>query len=94
MSNAYLVFNNINVATAGNHTITVYFTNGNNTNLTFHADPNGVSGPTTTVPGNGGYDWTQPVNSISITVNLNAGNNTIRIWDSNKAPDIDRIVVQ
>jgi len=27
-------------------------------------------------------------------LNLNAGNNTIRIWDSGKAPDIDRIVVQ
>ena len=94
INNAYLIFNNVNVATAGNHTVVVYYTNGNNTSLTFHADPNGASGPTTTVPSNGGFDWTQPVNSVSITLSLNAGNNTIRIWDSNKAPDIDRIVVQ
>jgi len=94
INNAYLIFNNVNVATAGNHTVVVYYTNGNNTSLTFHADPNGNSGPTTTVPSNGGFDWTQPVSSVSITLSLNAGNNTIRIWDTNKAPDIDRIVVQ
>jgi hypothetical protein len=94
ISNAYLIFNNVNVAIAGNHTVVVWYTNGNNTSLTFHADPNGVSGPTTTVPSNGGFDWTQPVLSINITLNLNAGNNTIKIWDTNKAPDIDRIVVQ
>jgi len=94
INNAYLIFNNVNVATAGNHTVVVWYTNGNNTSLTFHADPNGASGPTTTVPSNGGFDWTQPVLSVNITVNLNVGNNTIKIWDNGKAPDIDRIVVQ
>ncbi|NUR27349.1 MAG: hypothetical protein HOV83_16130, partial [Catenulispora sp.] len=52
-----------------------------------------VNGGTPQTVSCSGSSWATPV-SVSITVNLNAGSNTIKFGnDTAYAPDLDRIVV-
>ncbi|GIH15385.1 carbohydrate-binding protein [Rugosimonospora africana] len=85
----YLQFNNVNVGTAGSHTVTIYYTSGENRSTTVSV--NGGAATTVNTPSSGGWDT---VGSVSVTLNLNAGANTIRFGNpSGWAPDFDRIVV-
>jgi hypothetical protein len=52
---------------------------------------NGGAATSVSTPGTGGWDT---VGSVSVTLNLAAGVNTIRIGNpAGRAPDLDRIVV-
>jgi hypothetical protein len=76
-------------ATAGAHPVTIFYASGEARSLTVSVN----GGPATSVstPGTGGWDT---VGSVSVTLNLVAGANTIRIGNpAGWAPDIDRIVV-
>ncbi|TDV42203.1 beta-L-arabinofuranosidase domain-containing protein [Actinophytocola oryzae] len=84
----YLQFNNV-TATAGTHAVTVYYASGDSRSLSVSA--NGGTATTVTAPSTGG--WDTPA-SVTVTLTLVAGTNTIRIGNaSGWAPDIDRIVV-
>jgi hypothetical protein len=81
----FLQFNNIS-ATAGAHQVTVFYASGENRALTISA-----YGAAATTPNSGGWDT---VTSVTTTLNLNAGANTLRIANpAGWAPDIDRITV-
>jgi len=88
-SDNYLQFNHINVPTAGNHIVRIYYPNGDNNYRT----------ATISLNGGAGIDYKFPpsdnvVRSISITLNLIAGNNTLKFSNDHAyAPDIDRITV-
>jgi len=92
-SNGYLVFNGVSVGTAGNHTVTVYYTS--DAARYFNITTNGAGSPQYThinVSSTGGFNTTP--SSVQETVSLNSGSNTIKISnDSTLAPFIDRIVV-
>jgi hypothetical protein len=85
----YLQYNNVTGGTAGNHTVTVYYTSGENRSTTISV--NGGTAITVNTPSTGGWDT---VASVSATLNLVAGANTIRFANpTGWAPDFDRIVV-
>ena len=84
----YLQFNNVN-ATAGSHTVTIFYASGEARSLTLSV--NGGAALTVSTPSTGGWDT---VGSVSTTLTLAAGANTIRVGNpSGWAPDLDRIVV-
>lgn len=84
----YLQFNNVN-ATAGSHQVTIFYASGEARSLTVSV--NGGTAVNVSTPSTGGWDT---VGSVSATLTLAAGANTIRIANpSGWAPDIDRIVV-
>jgi hypothetical protein len=85
----YLQVNNVTAGTAGNHTVTIYYTSGENRSTTVSV--NGGAAITVNTPSTGGWDT---VGSVTATVNLVAGTNTIRLGNpTGWAPDFDRIVV-
>jgi hypothetical protein len=85
----YLQFNGVSASSSGSHTVTVYYASGENRSLTVSAD--GGTAVSLNTPSTGGWDT---VGSVSVTVTLNAGTNTVRIGNPGGwAPDIDRIVV-
>ena len=76
-------------APAGAHPVRIYYASGEARSLT--ASVNGGTAVTVSTPSTGGWDT---VGSVSATLNLAAGLNTIRVGNaSGWAPDIDRIVV-
>lgn len=93
-SNGYsgtLQFNNVKKASAGTYTLTLYYSNGSNSDQYEYISVNGGS-PIV-------FDGT-PTGSFStfttaaIAIPLNGGNNTIEFYNpNNAAPDIDRIIV-
>jgi DUF1680 family protein len=84
----YLQFNNVN-ATAGAHQVTIFYASGAARSLT--ASVNGGTATNVNTPSTGGWDT---IGSVTMTLTLAAGANTIRIGNSTGwAPDIDRIVV-
>ncbi|TDV42204.1 carbohydrate-binding protein [Actinophytocola oryzae] len=84
----YLQLNNI-TATAGTHRVTIYYASGENRSVAVSAD-NGTA-TTVSTPSTGGWDT---VGSVTATLTLAAGTNTIRLANpSGWAPDIDRVVV-
>jgi hypothetical protein len=88
-----LQFNGISVSTAGTHTVTIYYTNGGASRTAF-LSVNGGAGTSNSYPATGGWST---VGSITISVTLNAGSNTLKFYNPNSsswAPDFDRIVVQ
>jgi alpha-galactosidase len=86
----YLQFNNVNVPTTGSYPITIYYVSGEARSASMSI--NGGTGASISFPASGS-GWTT-VGSLTITVTLNAGNNTIRFSNSTAyAPDFDRIVV-
>ncbi|WP_212830719.1 carbohydrate-binding protein [Catellatospora sp. TT07R-123] len=85
----YLQFNNVNAATAGSRTVTVYYASGENRSVTLSV--NGGSPVSVSTPSTGGWNT---VGSVSVTLNLAAGANTIRFANpTGWAPDLDRITV-
>jgi DUF1680 family protein len=84
----YLQFNNI-TGTAGPRTVTIFYAAGESRSLT--ASANGGAATTVNTPSTGGWDT---VGSVTTTLTLVAGTNTIRLGNpTGWAPDIDRIVV-
>lgn len=84
----YLQFNNVN-ATAGAHQVTIFYASGENRSLT--ASVNGAAATTVNTPSTGGWNT---IGSVTTTLSLTAGSNTIRIANpTGWSPDIDRIVV-
>jgi len=88
-----LQFNGINVASSGSYQITIYYLNGDSGNRTAQMSVNGGAATNVSFPSTG--SWPNPnVGSVNVTVNLNAGNNTIRFSNPSAwAPDFDRITV-
>ena len=83
-------FNNVNVASAGLYTLTIYYLDGD-AGRPAYLSFNGGTGVLTDFHGNG--DWGS-VQSMQIPVQLQAGNNTIQFYDPEAwSPDIDHIVV-
>ena len=89
-----LTFNGVSASSAGNYTLTIYYTNGQGSNRTASLSVNGGSPITLSFPPTS--DW-NTVGSISTTVSLNAGsNNTLEFFNPTSgswAPDFDRIVI-
>jgi len=90
--NGILQFNNLWEPHAGNYTLTVYYLNGDSTgNRTAYLLINGATQLSFTGPGLGNWNT---VATYNLTANLKPGENTIEFYNqSDKAPDIDRIVV-
>jgi hypothetical protein len=90
-SNGTVVINNVNVPTAGTYNMTIYYLSGET--RTVYVTANNGSWYGVNCPGTN--SWTS-VASVTTTVNLNAGNNTIKLDNGSGtefAPDIDRIVI-
>lgn len=86
----FLVINNINVATAGNYTLTVYYVVSGT--RSFSISVNGGVATTFTVSGT---TWDAPGTPVSVTIPLNAGSNSIKFFNNSAfAPDMDRITIQ
>jgi alpha-L-fucosidase len=87
-SSNYEIVNNVNVATAGSHQLTItYEVNGTRT---FDLSVNG--GATIAVDCTG-TDFNSPA-TTTVSVNLNAGNNTIKFFNNSAyAPDLDAVSV-
>ncbi|HEX3641390.1 MAG TPA: CBM35 domain-containing protein, partial [Ktedonobacteraceae bacterium] len=86
-----LQFNHVNKNRAGTYTLMIYFTQGDPGNRTTYISVNGGSAITSQAASTGSW---YTVATVSVTVSLNAGNNTIKVFNpSSNAPDIDRIVV-
>ena len=95
--NGTLQFNSINVSTAGSHQIVISYVNGDSSSFgtgssrTASMSVNGGSASTVSFPATG--DWSLVV-TMKLTVNLNAGNNTIKFSNSTAwTPDFDKIDV-
>jgi hypothetical protein len=79
----------VSVASAGSHTVSISYASGAARSVTLTV--NGAAGPTVSTPSTGGWDT---IGSVSTTVNLNAGTNTVQLGNATGwAPDLDRIVV-
>ncbi|HEX6354696.1 beta-L-arabinofuranosidase domain-containing protein [Actinophytocola sp.] len=84
----YLQFNNV-TATAGAHQVAIHYASGENRSLTVSV--NGGAATTVNTPSTGGWNT---VGSVTTTLTLTAGTNTIRVANpTGWAPDLDRIVV-
>ncbi len=87
-----LQFNGVQASSAGTHTLTIYYLDGD-TGRTAQMSVNGGGATTVTFHGTNDNNW-NVVQSLTETVQLNAGNNTIKFSNpSGPAPDFDRIVV-
>jgi alpha-galactosidase len=81
--------NTVNVSTAGSKTLTIYYIVSGTRPL--FVSVNGGAGTQLNLSGT---DWTTP-HSTTMTVSLNAGNNTIKFYnDTAYGPDLDRITIQ
>lgn len=79
----------ISAGNAGSRTMTVYYLLSGS--RSFYVSVNGGAGTQLSLSGT---SWSTPV-STTMTISLNAGNNTIRFYnDGAYAPDLDRIVIQ
>jgi hypothetical protein len=88
-NNAYLVFNIATIPASGQYTLTFYY--ASDTARTADVTINGVFVQTVNFPGTGGWGT---VSSLSITVTLQQGSNTLKISNpSTRTPDLDRIVL-
>lgn len=91
-SNGTAIINNVNVSSTGTHTLTIYYVSSDN--RTIFITPNGGSWFGVQCPGTGNWGT---LSSITTSVTLNAGNNTIKLDNGTSgnvgAPDIDRIIV-
>jgi hypothetical protein len=88
--NGSLQFNHVSKGLAGTYTLTLYFTQGDPGSRTAYISVNGGSAITCQAASTGSW---YTVATVSVTVSLNAGNNTIEVFNpSSNAPDIDRII--
>jgi hypothetical protein len=86
-----LQFNNVTKNVAGMYQLTIYYIIAGSDKLTIYISTNGGSAVALNVPDMPNGDT---VGTASISISLNAGNNTIKFSNpSNPAPDMDRIIV-
>jgi hypothetical protein len=86
----FLVINNINVSTAGNYTLTIYYVVSGT--RSFSISVNGGAEISFTVSGT---TWEAPGAPVAVTIPLNAGSNSIKFFNNSAfAPDMDRITIQ
>jgi len=84
-ANNYLVINNINALTSGNHILTIYYVVSGT--WSFSISVNGGAAIPFTVSGT---TWNAPGAPVSVTIPLNAGSNSIKFFnDSAFAPGMD-----
>jgi len=87
-----LQFNNVQVSSTGTHTVTISYIDGD-AGRTAQMSVNGGAATTVTFHGTNNGNWTT-LQSITLPVQLNAGNNTIQFSNASaSAPDFDRIMV-
>lgn len=87
-----LIFNQINVPTAGSYIVTIYFTNGDAIPRSANISVNGNTS-TLAFIGEPTGSWST-VKATAVLITLNAGNNTIKFFNSTGlAPSLDRISV-
>lgn len=86
----WLEWNNVNVASAGNYTLSFRFANGSTANRQCQLLVNGADKGNVAFNGSGGWSTWATVSSSSIS--LNAGNNTVRLVanTSNGGPNLDK----
>jgi len=90
---ATLQFNSVHKQQDGHYTLWIYYSNGELPGTSRSLDISVNGGPATTYQAPGLGHW-GTVATLGVTVNLHAGNNTIKLSNpSGDAPDIDRIVV-
>jgi hypothetical protein len=85
-----LQFNAVGIVAPGNHTVTIWYTNGDAVRYAY-LSVNGSTGTPVSFPSTGSF---QTVGSIQRTVILNTGCNTLKFYNpivGNWAPDFDRI---
>jgi hypothetical protein len=79
-----------NVASAGTYKLTIYYLNGASTRSAY-VGVNGAAGKSVSFPNTG--NWST-VNTVTTTVTLKAGANTIQVYNTKgPGPDLDRSVV-
>jgi hypothetical protein len=89
-ANNFLEINNINVLTAGDYTLTIYYVVSGTRSFSIRV--NGGAAMSFTVSGT---TWDAPGAPVSVTIPLNAGNNSIKFFNNSAfAPDMDRITIQ
>src|SRR5579859_498351 len=87
-----LQFNNVSKSAAGSYTLTIYYVDGD-AGRAANMSINGGTATSITFHGTNDGNWNF-VQSLTVTVNLNAGNNTILFSNPSAfAPDFDRITV-
>ncbi len=87
-----LQFNNIQASSSGTATVTIYYIDGD-TGRSAQMSVNGGTLTTITFHGTNDANW-NVVQSLTVSVSLNAGNNTIKFSNASaSAPDFDRITV-
>ncbi len=86
-----LQFNNVNKADAGTYTLTLYYSNGSNSDADEYISVNGGSPMIFTGSPTGGFD---KFATVGIAVALHGGKNTIEFYNpKGPAPDIDKIII-
>ena len=89
-ANNFLEINNINVLTAGDYTLTIYYVVSGTRSFSIRV--NGGAAMSFTVSGT---TWDAQGAPVSVTIPLNAGNNSIKFFNNSAfAPDMDRITIQ
>ena len=87
-----LQFNNVQASSAGTATVTIYYLDGD-AGRTAQMSVNGGAATTVTFHGTNDANW-NVVQSLTVSVSLNAGNNTILFSNASASgPDLDRITV-
>jgi hypothetical protein len=87
-----LQFNNVQVSSSGTHTLTLYYIDGD-AGRTAQMSINGGTATTVTFHGTNNGNW-NTLQSMTVSVQLNAGSNTILFSNASaSAPDFDRITV-
>lgn len=88
-ADSYVHFNNINVPSAGAYTLTVRFANGSGATSSHNISVNGGAMVAVNYPNTGWDNWS----TVTTSVNLNAGNNTIRFTKGANYAELDSIEI-
>jgi GH43 family beta-xylosidase len=88
-SDSFVEFDTINVPSAGTYTLRVRFANGSGASSTHSVSVNGGPSTAITYPNTGWDNWS----TVAISVNLAAGNNTIRFARGTLYAELDCIEV-
>jgi hypothetical protein len=89
--NGTLTFNNVNENSTGSYTLALYYSNGNSYDEYLDISVNGGTAIVFDGSPTGSFST---VAAANIAVNLNAGSNTIKFYNSQAiAPDVNKIVV-
>ncbi len=86
-----LQFNGVNVMWSGNYQLVIYYVNGDSGTRTAFMSVNGGMASTLNFASSYGGDL---VATLPVIVHLNAGNNTIKFYNTSSwAPDIDKVLI-